>query len=147
MTEMNPAKSINPFVRPTLATKFKIDFDWWKENDKSWRVFLTGYLCEEHQAFFGNAGADVMVDSVNPETGAVTQIDQLQDTLINHCARMEDFFQDKGTLTDSVFRVFLSNGNAPLDAEEISQIINRPADTILKTLSGPRIYRGVRPIL
>lgn len=147
MSENNQTKMSNPFIRPVLSTEFRIDFDWWKETDKSWRVFLMGYLCDEHKAFFSSSANDVLVDSINPDTGAIIQVDQLQDTLINHCARTENFIQTKGTLTDSVFRVFLANGNTPLNSEEIGLIINRPAETILKTLSGPRVYRGIRPIL
>jgi hypothetical protein len=43
-----------------------------------------------------------------------------------------------------VFRIFLSNGNKPLSSEELSEIINRPARTILVTLTGPQIYKGIR---
>jgi len=51
------------------------------------------------------------------------------------------------TLVDSVFRVLLSNGNQPMTAEELGSRLNRPAQTILRTLSGVRVYKGIRPIL
>jgi hypothetical protein len=50
-------------------------------------------------------------------------------------------------LVDSAFRVFLSNGNKPLNANELGEILNRPADTILRTFSGFRVYKGIRPII
>jgi hypothetical protein len=49
-------------------------------------------------------------------------------------------------VVDSIFRVFLANGNQPLSARELERIIGRPASTILKTLSGGRIYKGIRPV-
>ena len=50
-------------------------------------------------------------------------------------------------LVDSVFRILLSNGNRPTTPEELGEILNRPASTILRTLSGVRVYKGIRPVL
>ncbi len=147
MNNINEGGFAKPFIKPVLSTKFHIDFDWWKENDSSWRLSLMGYLCDKHKIFFESSNDNQLVDSVNSETGEIIQVDQLQDILINHCAKNDDFISGNSPLTDSVFRIFLSNGNTPLDSEEISKIINRPAETILKTLSGPRVYKGIRPIL
>ena len=45
--------------------------------------------------------------------------------------------------------VFLANGNQPLTAPELAEAIARPSDsdTILRTLSGSRVYKGLRPIV
>jgi hypothetical protein len=32
-----------------------------------------------------------------------------------------------------------------LSAEELGARLNRPADIILKTIAGPRVYKGLRP--
>ncbi len=146
MTETTPEIKKNSLSRPTLSTPFHVDFEWWKSHDHNWHVYLIGYLCETHRAFFEAEGESQMIDSIDPETGEVTQTDRLMDILTHHCAKEEDFIPMNGTLTDSVFRLFLSNGNNPLSAEEISEFINRPAETILKTLSGPRVYRGIKPV-
>jgi len=37
------------------------------------------------------------------------------------------------------------NGNTPMSAEDLSKRLGRPADTILRTIAGPRVYRGLRP--
>lgn len=133
-------------VKPTLETPFKIDFEWWKNHDRDWRVYLRSFLCDEHQAIFENLKNDEMIDWVDPNTAEVTQVDGLQHILITHCARQESFLTDKMVLVDSVFRVFLSNGNKPLNAKELGEILNRPAETILRTFSGIRVYKGIRPI-
>ena len=31
-------------VKPTPETPFHIDFDWWRENDREWRVHLRSLL-------------------------------------------------------------------------------------------------------
>ena len=38
-------------VKPTLQTPFHIDFEWWKQSDRSWRIYLRGYLSPEDQEF------------------------------------------------------------------------------------------------
>jgi hypothetical protein len=48
-------------------------------------------------------------------------------------------------VVDSIFRVFLANGNIALSPRELADRIGRPASLILKTLSGGQIYKGIRP--
>lgn len=134
------------FVKPTVNTPFHIDFSWLETKEENWRMVLGSYLCEKHStAFSGENASNVLIDSVDPNTGEVTQSDQLLDFLMTHCSQQEGFIPDNGPLTDSIFRLFLSNGNQPLTSMEMSDIFERPADTILKTLTG-RIYRGIRPL-
>lgn len=133
-------------VKPTLETPFKIDFEWWMQHDRDWRVYLRSFLCEEHQAVFESLNNDETIDWVDPMTAEVTQVDGLQHVLISHCAKQEGFLTDKMALVDSVFRVFLSNGNKPLNSLELGTLLNRQPDTILRTFSGLRVYKGIRPI-
>jgi hypothetical protein len=132
-------------IKPTLNTRFHIDFDWWSKNDRSWRVYLRSNLCPEHQKMFEEDQADEEVDWVDPQTAEVQKVDGLQHVLITHCAKQEDFIPEHSTLVDAAFRVFLANGNAPLTPIELSDRLHRPAETILKTISGVRVYKGIRP--
>lgn len=134
-------------VKPTMDTPFKIDFDWWKDHDRDWRVYLRSFLCEEHQKAFENLSNDEMIDWVDPDTAEVSQVDGLQHVLISHCAQQEGFLTEKMALVDSVFRVFLSNGNKPLTAVQLGEVLVRPPETILRTFSGIRVYKGIRPVL
>jgi hypothetical protein len=104
------------------------------------------FLCEEHQRVFENLDDDEVIDWVDPKTAEVDQVDGLQHVLISHCAKQGDFFTSNMALVDSVFRVFLSNGNKPLSAQELGDLLNRPPDTILRTFSGLRVYKGIRPV-
>lgn len=133
-------------IKPKLTSPFKIDFEWWKRFDRDWRVYLRSFLCVEHQRMFENLDNDEVIDWVDPKTAEVKQVDGLQHILISHCAKQEDFLTKNMALVDSVFRVFLSNGNKPLTPQELGEILNRPPDTILKTFSGVRVYKGIRPV-
>ncbi len=132
-------------VKPTVNTPFQIDFDWWKNHDQNWRVYLHSFLCEEHKPLFSEEDTTVLIDYIDPETAEVVTVDGLQHVLMTHCAKKEDFLTDHTTMVNSVFRIFISNGNAPLTIEELSSITGKPAQTILKTLAGTQVYKGIRP--
>lgn len=133
--------------KPTLNTRFHIDYDWWTQNDRDWHVYLTSMLCQEHQQLFVEGNSDEMVDWVDPVTAEVKQVNGIQHVLINHCAMQPDFLSSGIPLVDLIFRVFLSNGNVPLTPLELSEKLGKPANTILIVLSGNRVYKGLRPIL
>jgi hypothetical protein len=132
-------------VKPTLETPFKIDFDWWKQHDNNWRVFLYSYLCPEHQSDFANNGQEVRLDWVNPETAEVYTVDGLQHVLMTHCAKQPGFVTSNMPLVDSVFHVLLANGNEPMTPIQLGEATHHPSETILRMLSGMTVYRGIRP--
>jgi hypothetical protein len=134
-------------VKPTTQTRFHIDFDWWKQNDRDWRVYLRSYLCPEHQQAFANTDIAEQVDWVDPETAEVQRVDGLQNILITHCAKQHSFINQHTTLVDSVFRIFLANGNAPLTPDDLAEQLGRDSNIILRTISGLRVYKGLRPCL
>jgi len=144
-----PTTLANRLVKPTLKTKFHIDFDWWDRESSEFRVYLASYLCPEHQAAFAGYVTGDLIDNIDPDTGEVQPIDGLQYTLRTHCAQQPDFLTAHTTLVDAVFRVFIANGNRPLTPEELAEKINRPnqATTILRTLAGQRVYKGLRPVV
>ena len=132
-------------VKPTTLTPFHIDFDWWKQHDNNWRVYLQSCLCAEHQIIFENLAESACIDWVDPETAEVTSLDGIQHTLITHCALQPDFLTKNTALVEAVFRVLMTHGNTPMTLEEISPLIDKPADVILRTLSGPTVFKGIRP--
>ena len=132
-------------VKPNIDTPFHIDFEWWKQHDSDWRVFLFNLLCDSHQIAYKDQDENVVIDFIDPKTAEVKSVDGLLHTLLNHCAKMVDFTSRDSSLVSTVFRIFLSNNNQPFSPSELSKIINRPANTILITLSGPTVYKGIRP--
>jgi len=132
-------------VTPTLDTPFHIDYDWWRQNDQEWRVHLRSSLCPEHQEKFADVLGDDKVDWVDPETAEVQRVDGLQNILISHCSQTEEFITERTTVVESIFRLFLANGNMHMTSRELGERLNRPAMTILRTVSGVRVYKGIRP--
>jgi hypothetical protein len=141
---MQEVKKPISLVRPTTETQFHIDFDWWRESDANWRIFLFEFLCEKHQEDFRDKADTVKIDAVDPETAEVKSVDGFLHELIHHCAKQPDFINESMPMVAQIFRIFLSNGNKPLSSDELAALINRPARTILATLTGPQIYKGIR---
>jgi hypothetical protein len=132
-------------LKPSTKTPFHIDFDWWKQNERDWQVFLRSLLCPEHQEAFAEIEDGGMMDWIDPETAEVKPVDGIQHALMSHCALLPDFTSERTALVEAVFRIFLVNGNIPMSADELGKRLGRSPDIILKTISGPRVYRGLRP--
>ena len=132
-------------VKPTIDTPFYIDFDWWKQHDNNWRVFLRSCLCPEHQQAFSDLESNVSIDWVDAQTAEVQSVDGLQHILITHCAKQPDFLTEHTTLVDAVFRALLANGNVPMSPVDLAAQTGKPAEMILRTLAGGQVYKGIRP--
>ncbi len=134
------------WTRPTVNTKFHIDFDWWAEQGRNFRVTLLSHLCPECRAGFDNFREAELIDWVDENTGEVTRVDGLWHSLRTCCSTKPDFINELTPLTTAVFRTFLANGNEPLTSIEISERLHRPAETVLRTIAGPNVYQGIRPL-
>lgn len=135
-------------VKPTPETPFHIDFDWWRENDREWRVHLRSLLSAEAQERFADIIAgDDMIDWVDPDTAEVHQVDGLQHVVITYSAKQEDFLSAQTALVEAVFRLLLKNGNTPMTVVEMGEELGRDPRSLLRLLSGVRVYRGIRPVV
>ena len=135
------------YIKPTLKTKFHIDFNWWEENSRGFRRALFDQLCDECRATVEADPEVRMIDWVDPETAQVYTIDQLWHILRTQCAPKPDFLAEDLPLTTAVFRLFIANDNKPLTAAEIHQQLHRKSSRmILRTIGGKKIYKGIRPV-
>lgn len=116
------------------------------EGKRQQLAFIPDGISAIHKIFFESSNDNQLVDSVNSETGEIIQVDQLQDILINHCAKNDDFISENSPLTIGISNISFE-WKYTVRFEEISKIAKPPAKTILKTLDGPRVYKGIRPIL
>jgi len=132
-------------LKPTVNTPFHVDFEWWKKNERDWHVYLRSLLCVEHQEVFSDVEEGQTIDWVDPATAEVKPVDGLQNALMTHCVKQPDFLTNQTALVEAVFRLFLTNGNNPMSSKDMGARLNRPPETILRTLAGPRIYKGIRP--
>lgn len=141
MTEVKKRLSL---IKPTLTTLFHIDYQWWQNNDRDWRVYLRSYLAPEDLQLIDDQDGGELIDLVDAETAEVTQVDFLQHVLITKYATQDDFITHTTSVTEAIFRIFLANGNIPLTAVEIAERIGRSPNVILSMLSGRQVYRGIR---
>lgn len=133
--------------RPTLDTKFHIDYDWWENNNRNFRLYLRDQLCDECRDRFINHLNTENVDWVDPDTAEVRQTDALRECLRTRCANDPEYINERLPLVAACFRVFLANNNTPLSPNELNQLLPwKPSDTILKVLRSDRNYLGIRPL-
>lgn len=138
---------LNRFARPTLETRFHIDYDWWDKSDRNLRVYLRSHLCAEHRAQYAESMADSEeIDWIDPQTAEVKRLDGLRLQMLMHCSQQPDFIAPHTSVVDAAFRIFLTNNNEPLSARELGEKINRDPELILKTLGGKQVYQGLRVI-
>ena len=141
---MGPGKP-NLLLKPTLDTRFHIDYGWWDEQStEDLRPYLLSQLPSEQRDRFLQDHTDRVVDYIHPETGEVFVLNELG-LAIQEAAKEPDFITPQVSTVDSVFRVFLANGNIPLTPIELAEQTGRDAQVILRTFSSMRIYRGIRP--
>jgi hypothetical protein len=140
---MQPPK-VGVIVKPTLDTKFHIDYDWWQRGEEDLQPYMLTHLPSDKRDYFANNDSTKIVDYIHPDTGEVFRLDELG-LAIQEAARQSDFINPQTSLIDSVFRVFLANGNLPRTPRELANDTGRSADVILKTLGGIKVYKGIRP--
>lgn len=131
-------------VKPTVDTKFHIDYDWWQRSDEDLRTYMLSHLPSEERERIGQIHDERLVDYVDPETGEVLRLDELR-LAIRLAAEEPAFINTQTSTVDSIFRVFLKYNNQPMSPRELAIHTSRAADVILKTISGGRVYKGIRP--
>lgn len=141
---MQTTRKPSALVKPTLDTLFHIDYSWWERGGEDLRTYMISHLPPEQRDRLSQSNETQVVDYIDPDTAEVFQLDELG-LLIQLAAKDPDFINPHTSLVDSIFRVFLANGNTPQSSKQLAERIGRPASLILKTLSGGRIYKGLRP--
>jgi len=134
------------YVKPTLDTKFHINFAWWAKQDNKFKVQLRGQACPECLADYEDAESQNF-DWIDPESGEVFQIDLLWHLIYKHCGQNPDFIEETMALTTAIFRAFIANNNSPLTVDEIHEIVKQKSPSlILRTVGGHKVYQGIRPV-
>jgi len=116
-----------------------IDLDWYQQNNRSFFTLARGCLCPRCR------------ERLPKEISA----DELLTTIKDCCSRTPDFITDKLSILESIFRLFLTNGNQPLAAEELGKQLNewRGGDTyrtsaeVLSHLLRDEQYYGIRQVI
>jgi len=134
-------------LKSDITTKFHIDFNWWKAQKRNFRIHLWNQLCSECRERFVSHRETEDIDWIEPDTAEVRRVDGLWQALRTCCSLKPGYITDQTPLATAAFRVFLANDNTPLSALELSEAIGRKTpETILDTLAGGKVYKGIRPV-
>ncbi len=121
--------------------RYFIDLDWYRENNRSFPALARSWLCpkcrERLKAGEGNIQPTKLI-------AAVTDC----------CSKTPEFINRELPILASIFRLFLANGNQPLDLEELGKQLSewRGGDTyrnsaeILSRLLANDRYYGLRQV-
>lgn len=133
------------YIRPTLETKFHIDFSWWQDKNQNLRAFLQSHACEACQES-SQENENQTFDWISPQTAEVFQLDLLWHLIYTHCTQDPNFINSHIPLTSAIFRAFIANNNTPLTPVEIHEVVQKQSpDLILKTIGGRQTYKGIKP--
>ncbi|MDD9956130.1 MAG: hypothetical protein OXP68_07900 [Anaerolineaceae bacterium] len=133
-------------IKPTLRTRFYVDYDWWQRSQEDLRIYLLSHIQPVQRERLSKNSRNAWIDFIDPDTGEVFRMDELT-FAIRQAALAPDFINPQTSLVDSVFRVFLANDNEPQNPLQLAELTGRSATTILKTFGSTRIYKGIRPWL
>ncbi len=134
------------YVKPTLETRFHIDFAWWQKKGQNLRAHLQSYACPEALERYEELGQDKTFDWINPETGEVFQIDMFWHIIHIHCSQEPNFINAPTPLVAAIFRAFIANNNTPLTPIELHERLQKKTpELILKTIGRRQVYKGIRP--
>ena len=89
-----------------IRPRWFIDLDWYQQNNRSFLVLAQSCLCPKcYQRL------------KKPEIS----VEELLTAIKNCCCKIQDFITDRRPILESIFRLFLTNVNQPLDVEEIGE--------------------------
>jgi len=122
-------------------TRWFIGLDWYQQHNRSLPVLAQSYLCPK------------CAEKLSAGEGEPS-IDTLLATISGCCSGAPGYIHDQLSIMESVFRLFLANGNQPLYLEELSKQLSewRGGDTyrtsaeILPRLLNKDRYYGLREI-
>ncbi len=134
------------YIKPTLETKFHIDFSWWQAKGQNLRAYLQSHTCDACRDLAKNSEPE-MFDWVSPQTGEVFQIDILWHIIQTHCSQDHTYIDNRIPLTSAIFRTFIANNNTPLSSLELHERLpKKSADLILNTIGKRQVYKGIKPV-
>ena len=135
---------MSKYIRPTLETKFHIDFLWWQKNKQNLHSYLLDQSCADIPVMPDGAS---QFDWINPESGEVFQVDILWELIREHCVKKPHFIDEYTPLITAIFRAFIANNNTPLTTVELYRMIQKQSpELILRTIGGLIIHQGIRPV-
>lgn len=125
------------FNHDPVTPRWCIDLEWYQQQNRSFLSLAWGYLCPKCSGKL---------------KGKNTSVTGLLSKLKNCCAKSKDFITADLPITESIYRLFLANGNQPLNLEELGKRLSQlgngdtyritPTPEILRSLLESDRYYG-----
>jgi hypothetical protein len=123
-------------ITEQVRARWFIDLDWYQQSNRSFSTLAQHCLCPRCQERL--------------KEGDISPADLLT-VIKNCCSQTPDFITDNLPILERIFRLFLANGNQPLDLEELGGQLRKwhggiyPISTeVLSRLLGSDQYYGLR---
>ncbi len=111
-----------------------IDLNWYERSGRSFPLLARACLCPTHR------------ERLTPEDNP----DALLEIIRNCCSKVEGFFNARLTVKELIFRLFLTNGDQPLELEEIAERFgewkSKVSTQTLRRLLDNDSYYGLRQV-
>jgi hypothetical protein len=132
--------------RPTLDTRFHVDWSWFERNNINPESVIRNQLTESYQQRM--AGEEIReVDYIAPDTGEVLRMDNLRETILIEAQWEEGYITSDMPLSQAILRIFLATNNRPMTAREMAQRLERnDPETILRVLTATGVTNGIVPL-
>jgi hypothetical protein len=130
--------------RVTPDTRFYVDHAWWDESNLDLKTVLFSRLNINPDVEISEGMEEI--DLIDTQTGEVRRVDGFQYMVQSYFNQLPPDFMAKASLVDAAFCVLLANANQPMSGRELAERMQRPIDVVIRTLGGPQIYQGIRPV-
>ena len=101
------AKKEEITAEPT-KTRWFIDPNWYQQNNRSLYFLAQGYLCPKCAKQLKAKGKE-------------TSLSKLLSNIKGCCSHDPGYITERSPILESIFRIFLANGNQPLDLDELGK--------------------------
>ena len=117
-------------------TRWAISLDWFERNSRSATMLISGHLCSD-------CAAKLKPEKKQPSS------EELIATIEKCCSNTPDFISYRLPVMESVFRLFLGNGNKTMGLNEVGQRLNQlrggdsyqtSPEMLLRLLKNDRYY-------
>ena len=118
-----------------------INFDWYQQSNRSISTLARDYLCPECRKRLIASETEISQD-------------ELLSTIRDCCSKTPDFITSRLPILETMFRIFLANGNQPLELEELGKELSeklegdtyRTSAEVLSRLLSHDQYYGLRQV-
>ncbi len=95
-----------------ISPRWFIDLDWYQQNNRSLFVLAQDCLCPKCRKQLGVDKGEISTDN-------------LLTTIRDCCSKNLEFITPRLPILESIFRLFLANGNQPLDLKELGKQLSQ----------------------